>query len=57
MSRGGLMLRSVQSRQELVYTPVLNAVRHGKRPAKLTPVVVRRERRPSSARISPKQEQ
>jgi len=41
MSRGGLMLRSVQSGQELAYIPVLNAVRHGKKPAKLTPMPVR----------------
>jgi hypothetical protein len=37
MSRGGLMLRSVEAGQELTYAPVLNAVRHGKRPPKLTP--------------------
>jgi hypothetical protein len=35
MSRGGLMLRSVSSGQELSYVPVLGAVRHGKRPPKL----------------------
>jgi hypothetical protein len=37
MSRGGLMLRSVDSRQELAYVPVLGAVRHGQRPPKLEP--------------------
>ncbi len=37
MSRGGLLLRSVEARQELTYTPVLNAIRHGKRPPKLMP--------------------
>jgi len=37
MSRGGLMLRCVESRRELVYTPVLGAMRHGKRPPKLGP--------------------
>jgi len=35
MSRGGLMLRSVEERKELAYVPVLNAIRHGKRPEKL----------------------
>ena len=35
MSRGGLMLRSVASGEELSYVPVLSAVRHGKRPPKL----------------------
>jgi hypothetical protein len=41
MSRGGLMLRCVEAGRELAYVPVLNAVRHGKRPAKLTPMTVR----------------
>ena len=35
MSRGGLMLRRVQEGQELDYTPVLTAVRHGPRPPRL----------------------
>ena len=35
MSRGGLMLRSVDAGKELTYLPVLNAIRHGKRPEKL----------------------
>lgn len=35
MSRGGLMLRCAASREELTYTPVLGAVRHGARPPKL----------------------
>ncbi len=39
MSRGGLMLRAVEARTELVYAPVLNAKRNGTRPAKLTPIV------------------
>ena len=39
MSRGGLMLRAVEARTELVYAPVLNAKRNGARPAKLTPIV------------------
>ena len=35
MSRGGLLLRHVESEQQLEYTPVATAVRHGKRPPKL----------------------
>jgi len=35
MSRGGLLLRCVREGRELAYQPVLGAVRHGKRPAKL----------------------
>lgn len=35
MSRGGLMLRSVEEAKELAYVPVLNAIRHGKRPERL----------------------
>ena len=38
MSRGGLMLRSAESGQELTYAPILNAIRHGKRPPKLVPM-------------------
>ena len=37
MSRGGLMLRCVEDQQELAYIPVINAVRRGARPPKLTP--------------------
>jgi len=37
MSRGGLLLRAVDAKQELAYAPVKGAVRHGARPAKLTP--------------------
>jgi len=37
MSRGGLMLRAVEAQTELVYAPVLNAIRHGARPPKLPP--------------------
>lgn len=37
MSRGGLMLRSKQDRQELRYIPVAGAIRNGKRPPKLAP--------------------
>ena len=37
MSRGGLLLRAVEAKQELAYAPVKGAVRHGTRPAKLTP--------------------
>lgn len=39
MSRGGLMLRAVEARTELLYAPVLDAKRNGTRPAKLTPMV------------------
>lgn len=38
MSRGGLLLRHVTSGQQLDYTPVATAVRHGKRPPKLEPI-------------------
>jgi hypothetical protein len=38
MSRGGLMLRCARSGEELPYAPVEGAVRHGKRPPKLTPI-------------------
>lgn len=41
MSRGGLMLRAVEAGKELLYTPVVNAIRHGKRPPKLLPLVRR----------------
>jgi len=37
MSRGGLMLRCAQDRQELRYIPVAGAIRSGKRPPKLQP--------------------
>jgi hypothetical protein len=35
MSRGGLLLRCVRARRELVYVPVAGAVRRGSRPARL----------------------
>lgn len=38
MSRGGLLLRHVESGTQLDYTAVATAVRHGKRPAKLAPL-------------------
>ena len=38
MSRGGLLLRSARELEELTYTPVLGAVRRGKRPPKLEPL-------------------
>ena len=38
MSRGGLLLRCVRSRQELTYAPVRGAVRSGRRPPKLEPL-------------------
>ena len=37
MSRGGLMLRCAQDRQELRYIPVACSTRNGKRPPKLEP--------------------
>lgn len=37
MSRGGLMLRRVESGEELTYVPLAGATRHGKRPPKLEP--------------------
>jgi hypothetical protein len=37
MSRGGLLLRSADSGQELEYVPVRGAVRHGARPPRLEP--------------------
>ncbi len=38
MSRGGLMLRRAREGTELDYIPIMNAVRHGKRPPKLSPL-------------------
>ncbi|HEX5176164.1 MAG TPA: hypothetical protein VFV83_03990, partial [Chthoniobacteraceae bacterium] len=38
MSRGGLMLRCVASREELDYIAVYGAVRRGARPPKLKPI-------------------
>jgi hypothetical protein len=37
MSRGGLLLRAADSREELTYAPVANAKRRGARPPKLAP--------------------
>ncbi len=37
MSRGGLMLRCVDEGRELPYVPLVGAVRHGPRPARLPP--------------------
>ena len=37
MSRGGLLLRSVDAHRELAYVPVQGAIRHGARPPKLLP--------------------
>jgi hypothetical protein len=41
MSRGGLLLRQARSGTELDYVPVRGAVRHGKRPPKLSPLARR----------------
>jgi hypothetical protein len=38
MSRGGLMLRCVQSGEELTYVGIKGAARRGSRPAKLEPL-------------------
>lgn len=38
MSRGGLLLRSAKSGDELAYVPVAGATRHGTRPPKLPPL-------------------
>lgn len=38
MSRGGLMLRSARSLEELRYIPVKGATRHGTRPPRLAPL-------------------
>ena len=37
MSRGGLLLRQAAAGEQLEYSPVATAVRHGKRPPKLPP--------------------
>jgi hypothetical protein len=37
MSRGGLLLRAARAGEQLAYTPVLGAIRRGKRPPKLPP--------------------
>jgi predicted kinase len=38
MSRGGLLLRAARARRELEYAPVARADRHGRRPARLSPI-------------------
>jgi len=38
MSRGGLMLRCVESGEELDYVPITGATRHGPRPPRLAPL-------------------
>jgi hypothetical protein len=38
MSRGGLLLRSVRSGEQLPCVPVKGAIRHGRRPPKLAPI-------------------
>jgi hypothetical protein len=45
MSRGGLMLRCVESGEELDYIPLAGATRHGPRPPRLAPL-----RAPAAAR-------
>jgi hypothetical protein len=41
MSRGGLLLRAARSGEELPYTPVAGATRHGSRPPKLPAIRAR----------------
>jgi hypothetical protein len=41
MSRGGLMLRAASAGQELTYTRVAGAIRHGKRPPRLDKLVTK----------------
>jgi len=45
MSRGGLLLRCIDTRRELDYVPVATSVRHGARPPRLQP---RRRARPAA---------
>jgi hypothetical protein len=45
MSRGGLMLRSVEAGKELTYVPVVSATRRGPRPPKLLPITPRHKGR------------
>lgn len=49
MSRGGLLLRCVDSGEELSYIPVVGAERRGRRPPKLSP---RRSKEPGESRGS-----
>jgi hypothetical protein len=51
MSRGGLMLRCVELGEQLTYTPVLGAMRHGPKPPKLKPL----RRKTASFHASPRQ--
>ena len=46
MSRGGLLLRCVASREELTYIPVAGAVRKGSRPPRLDPATRPKPRQP-----------
>lgn len=46
MSRGGLLLRCVDSGEELSYIPVAGAVRKGSRPARLDPATRPKPRQP-----------
>jgi len=46
MSRGGLMLRSVEDGVELAYAPIAGAVRQGQRPPRLEPRRLSQSRRP-----------
>ena len=43
MSRGGVMLRCVEAGTELEYSPIVNAIRRGSRPPRLSPMSVSRK--------------
>ena len=49
MSRGGLMLRCVESGQELEYVPIAGAIRNGQRPPRLAPLAKPRAVRPRNS--------
>jgi len=54
MSRGGLMLRCVESGDELEYVPIAGAVRHGPRPPKLAPLRAGAAKNAATAAVSGK---
>ena len=57
LSRGGLMLRCVETANELAYIPILRAIRRGPRPLRLPPLVNPHNKGvPSEALISKKRE-
>jgi hypothetical protein len=50
MSRGGLMLRCVESGAQLSYIAVLGAVRHGNKPPRLKPQIRKKQTPPPDAK-------